>query len=183
MDRIAEFATPDHVAAIATLAEDYDCDVARAAAAAAVWTVLTGADPMSALVGLPAAACASWLSLARRPRGAPRIAVRGLVRFVPYFLWQSVRGAAIVALMAVRGPGSLDPVMCRIPARLESRSARVMALCVCSLLPGSLGAELDGDDYVVHTLTGPESAVAADMRAVEQHVAAVFRAAPGEAGA
>jgi hypothetical protein len=50
----------------------------------------------------------------------------------------------------------------------------VFALCVCSLLPGSLGAELDGDHYMVHALTGPEAAVNAAMHDVERHVAAVF---------
>ena len=146
----------------------------RAAAVSAAWMMLTGGDPKSALVGLPAAACASWISLALRPRGASRISWRGLVLFLPYFIWQSVRGASAVALLAVRGPASIDPVLCRVPARLPSRDARVLALCVCSLLPGSLGAELDGDHYTVHALTGPEEAVNAAMHDVERHVAAVF---------
>ena len=157
--------------------------LARAVIIAAAWMVLTGGELVSLSVGLPAAACASWVSLTLRPRRAPRVAFRGLVRFVPYFLWQSARGAATVALLAARGPGSLDPVLCRIPALLDGQPARVMALCVCSLLPGSLGAELDGDEYVVHALSGPESAVIADMRDVERHVAAVFRARMREAGA
>jgi multicomponent Na+:H+ antiporter subunit E len=146
----------------------------RAGAVAAAWMMLTGGDPMSALVGLPAAACASWASLALRPRDASRLSWRGLARFLPYFIWQSVRGASAVALLAVRGPASLDPVLCRVPARLPSRDARVLALCVCSLLPGSLGAELDGDHYTVHALTGPEAAVNEAMHDVERHVAAVF---------
>jgi multicomponent Na+:H+ antiporter subunit E len=157
--------------------------VTRAAVIAAAWMVLTGGDLVSLSVGLPAAACASWVSLILKPRRAPRVAFRGLVRFVPYFLWQSARGATAVAFLAARGPGSLDPVLCRIPARLEEQPARVMALCVCSLLPGSLGVELDGDEYVVHALSGPESAVVADMRNVERHVAAVFGARTREARA
>ena len=157
--------------------------LARAAVVAAAWALLTGGDPVSAVVGLPAAAVASWMSVGLRPRSAPQIAIRGFLRFVPYFLWQSVRGASAVALMAARGPGSLDPVLCRCPARLREQPARVMVLCVCSLLPGSLGAELDGDDYVVHALSGPESAVVADMRALERRVAAVFGIRAGEAGA
>lgn len=155
----------------------------RAAAVAAAWMLLTGGDPTSAVVGLPAAACASWVSLTLRPRDALRISWRGLALFVPYFIWESLRGASAVALLAVRGPASLDPVLCRIPAALPSRDARVLALCVCSLLPGSLGAELDGDHYMVHALTGPEDAVRAAMRDVERHVAAVFGCALAEAKA
>ena len=79
-----------------------------------------------------------------------------------------------VALLAVRGPASIDPVLCRVPAGLPSRDARVFALCVCSLLPGSLGADLDGDHYVVHALTGTDKAVGAAMHDIERHVAAVF---------
>jgi multicomponent Na+:H+ antiporter subunit E len=157
--------------------------VTRAAVIAAAWMVLTGGELVSLVVGLPAAACASWVSLTLRPRHELQVASLGLVRFVPYFLWQSARGAAAVALMAARGPGSLDPVLCRFPALLDGQPARVMALCVCSLLPGSLGAELDGDEYVVHALAGPESAVIADMRDVERHVAAVFGARLTEASA
>lgn len=155
----------------------------RAAAVAAAWMLLTGGDPASAVVGLPAAACASWVSLTLRPRDALGISWRGLALFVPYFIWESLRGASAVALLAVRGPASLDPVLCRIPAALPSRDARVLALCVCSLLPGSLGAELDGDHYMVHALTGPEDAVRAAMRDVERHVAAVFGCALAEAKA
>jgi multicomponent Na+:H+ antiporter subunit E len=148
--------------------------LSRAAAVAAAWMLLTGGDPTSALVGLPAAAGASWVSLTLRPPDALRISWRGLALFLPYFIWESLRGASAVALLAVRGPASLDPVLCRIPAALPSRNARVLALCVCSLLPGSLGAELEGNDYMVHALTGPEDAVRAAMRDVERHVAAVF---------
>ena len=146
----------------------------RTAAAAGVWLLLTDGDPKSALVGFPAAACAAWVSLTLRPRNASRISWRGLALFLPYFIWESLRGASAVALLAVRGPASLNPVLCRIPAALPSRDARVLALCVCSLLPGSLGADLDGDHYVVHSLTGPEDAVRAAMRDIERHVAAVF---------
>ncbi len=155
----------------------------RGLCAAGVWAVATGGDPASWIVGAPAAALAAWLSLVLRPQPAVRLSATGLIRFVPYFLWQSLRGGMAVAMLALRGRRHLEPLVCRIPSGLDTLPAREMALSTCSLLPGSLGADLDGQDYLVHALRGPEDAVIADMRDIERRVARVFVRVPDREGA
>ncbi len=143
------------------------------------WGLFTGWEAASWVVGVPAVCVAAWLSVALRPPGWVRLSVWGLIRLFPYFVWQSIRAGGDVAVRALRGPAAIDPIVRRVPARLPDTIARVMVANVTTLLPGTLAVDVEGDDYVIHALNGPDEAVVRDVRDVEARVAPVFGQALG----
>jgi multicomponent Na+:H+ antiporter subunit E len=103
-----------------------------------------------------------------------RLSPMGLLAFVPYFLWQSLRGGTDVALRAM-GPGlRLAPDLLDHPMALPPGPARTLFTGTLSLLPGTFSADLEGDTLRVHVLdrTGDVGTRIAEL---ERRVAAVYR--------
>jgi len=127
--------------------------------------------------GWPVALAAAALAVLVRHRlGAPewqRWRGRGLLRFVPYFLWQSLRGGADVALRAVRRPLPIAPGVVEHRLVLPPGPARTLFVVALSLLPGTFSADLDGDRLSVHVLD-TTGRIADDVRRLEVYVGAVF---------
>jgi multicomponent Na+:H+ antiporter subunit E len=131
----------------------------------AVWPV--------ALVALPLALLVS-ARLASPP--LPRLRLLAALRFVPFFVGQSIRGGLDVALRALRPTPRLDPALLRYRTRLRDGTARVAFADALSLLPGTLCADVAGDELVIHTLdrrTGERP-----LQMLEEHIAAVFGEEP-----
>ena len=141
---------------------------------ALIWGVLTEWSAASWVVGTPVVCAAAWLSVVLRPGGDASVSPAGLLRLIPFFVWQSIRGGVDVALRALRGPAAIDPLVCHVAATLPSTGARVLAAIVISLLPGTLAVDVQGDHYEIHALNGPAETVARDVRLVESRVALVF---------
>ncbi|GAB6061066.1 Na+/H+ antiporter subunit E [Desulfonatronum parangueonense] len=119
---------------------------------ALLWWVLTqGGSPLSGL-GIIAVAAASILSLWMIPPGAWKLRIRGLLRFMPYFLHQSLLGGLDVARRALRPRMDLSPVVITHDMKFKSEPARVFFIWVVSLLPGTAGVDLQGDTVSVHVL-------------------------------
>jgi multicomponent Na+:H+ antiporter subunit E len=98
----------------------------------------------------------------------------GVLRFVPFFLWESLRGGIDVALRTLAPRMPVHPGFVTYPiGLLRRRDARVFfANCLC-LLPGTLAADLSGDRLEVHLLdmgTDP----ATELRRLERAVARVY---------
>ncbi len=76
--------------------------LARATLFTAIWLALAGADGSSWIIGIPAIALATLaaLRLAGPRVHGPRLL--GMLRFVPYFLIESVRGGVDVASRVMR---------------------------------------------------------------------------------
>jgi multicomponent Na+:H+ antiporter subunit E len=155
----------------------------RVALFAVIWWILTGGPVASWLIGAPVALVAAWLSL--RLWANPPLSLAGLARFVPFFAWQSVAGATDVAMRAFQPRMPLRPGLVRHRLRLPPGACRVTLANVVSMLPGTLSADLVGDDLVIHALdTGKDlHAMVVDL---EPRIAAVFglamdTAGPGEA--
>lgn len=116
----------------------------------ALWWILSGGAPGSWLLGAPIVLLATWLSLALwvvRP-----ISWVGLARFIPYFAAQSLAGATDVALRALHPGMPLYPGLVRHKLRLPPGAARVALADVISMLPGTLSADLENDEVVIHAL-------------------------------
>ncbi len=147
----------------------------RLALLAVLWWVLTGGSAESWLFGVPVIVGSTLASLALLPAGhrvwTPSLA--GAARFVPFFAWQSLAGGADVALRALRPSLPLDPDFVDYEFRLPEGPSRVFMANVISLLPGTLGAELEGRRLLVHTLSrGP--GVLEGLEETEDRIADLF---------
>lgn len=146
---------------------------------AALWWTLTGGVADSWLIGAPVVLACSWLSLVLW-KDTP-FSPSGLARFLPWFAYQSLVGATDVALRAFNPALPLHPGLVRHQLRLPSGASRVTLANVVSMLPGTLSADLVGEELVIHTLE-----VGKDMhqmvRDLEPRIAGLFglRLDPGK---
>lgn len=142
-------------------------------ALAALWAVLNPGDRKSWLVGVPAVGLGALLALRLRSPVAGQVSLQGAVRFLIYFIWQSLRGGWDVAWRALHPRLPLSPGISRYQVRLPAGPERILFLNATSLLPGTVSAGLEGDTLILHTLDdGP--AVAMEMAALETRVGDVF---------
>lgn len=76
----------------------------------------------------------------------------GFVRFAGFFLLHSLRGGIDVALRAVRPGPPLRPGFITLRLRLDDPQSRLVVTRTISLLPGTLGVDLDNDRLTIHVL-------------------------------
>ncbi len=140
---------------------------------ATVWVVVSGSLTDGWIVGAPTVALATAASLAlrRRQRHAPR--PLALLAFTGFFLWQSVRGGFDVARRALDPRLPIAPGFVEYRMRLDPGPARVLAVDVASLLPGTLSVELVGDRLQVHVIDRRIPAEPALLQ-IERRVAALL---------
>ncbi len=139
----------------------------------AVWFALTGTDTASWLVGGPAVLLASLLSRRLAPSSQYRISLTGMLRFIIFFQYQSLRGGLDVMGRALSWQQRLDPGLLTYTTFLPEGSARIFLVNTISLLPGTLSTDLMGEQIIVHTLdqTMP---TAANIHRLEQHIAGLM---------
>ncbi|MBT2968739.1 MAG: Na+/H+ antiporter subunit E [Candidatus Thiodiazotropha sp. (ex Ctena orbiculata)] len=140
---------------------------------ALIWFLLAGYDWHSWLVGLPVSVLAAWSMLQLRGSAGERYHLVGLLRFLPYFVWESVLGGIDVASRVMHprmriAPGFLDYRM-----QLTRPSARRLFLNSLSLLPGTLAADLDGDCLRIHALDRGDD-LDRELERLERMVSAVY---------
>ncbi|KAA6187050.1 cation transporter [Thiohalocapsa marina] len=153
----------------------------RGALFAGVWVLLVGPDPVAWIVGGPAvigATVASLWLIKGRPSARPgspgsSLSLTGLLRFTPYFLWESVRGGLDVAGRVMVPRLRIRPGVHVYRMRLRGRPARVMFIDSVSLIPGTLSADLRGDQVSVHALD-TRAPLDAELRRLEERVAGLF---------
>jgi multicomponent Na+:H+ antiporter subunit E len=142
--------------------------VERAAIYLALWFVLLpSTKPGDVVLGLAAAAAATWISLRLLPPEGGRVRLGALMLQGPHFLWESVRGGIDVARRALAPRMTLEPGFVTSPTRLPRGMARNTFSTVASLMPGTLPAGEDGESLVVHALDVSQP-VAEQLGAEEQ---------------
>ncbi|EXJ13731.1 Na+/H+ antiporter subunit E [Imhoffiella purpurea] len=137
------------------------------------WILLAGPAPESWILGIPSVLLATWASLRLAPPRRRGLSPRGLMAFLPYFLWQSVRGGIDVAGRILHPRMPIAPGFQIYRTRLSKPAARVLFLDSISLLPGSLSADLDGDRLRIHAIDA-DSSLAPELAALERRIAALF---------
>ena len=156
-------------------------DILSLLAFASLWWLLSGGDPGSWLIGIPAVLAAGWA--ARRLGIGERwtISASGVLRFLPLFIWESLRGGIDVARRTMAPRLRIQPGFATFRTGLQQPSARVFfANCVC-LLPGTLAADLQSDRLRVHMLDAaldPQP----ELQRLERAVALIYRQSDGEPG-
>ncbi|MGE5154330.1 MAG: Na+/H+ antiporter subunit E [Bdellovibrio bacteriovorus] len=139
----------------------------------ALWVVLTGADSGSWIIGIPAVAAALWAKSHLSHASIPRLSLLGLIRFLPFFFLESLKGGVDVARRVLGPRVRVNPGFVDYPLRLHGTSARVLFMDVVNLLPGTLTADIQGNRARIHTLdrTGDPYG---SLMALEERVAALF---------
>jgi multicomponent Na+:H+ antiporter subunit E len=140
---------------------------------ALLWWVLVGGDMASWVVGIPVVAAAVWSAWRLRGGDAGRISLRGLLRFVPIFLWESIRGGVDVTSRVLRPHMAIQPGFVNYTMGLRTPAARLLFVNCISLLPGTLAADIVDGELRVHTLD-LEGDTGRELSRLERHVAAVY---------
>lgn len=149
----------------------------RAPILAFLWWVLAEGRLEAWGLGAIAVAAATWASLHLLPPSRRRLAIGGFLGFAGFFLWNSLRGGAQVAWMALRLRPGLRPALLELELALPAGTPRVLMLNTLGLMPGTLGVSLDGERLKLHVLD-ERLPVAAEARALEAHIARLFGVAP-----
>jgi len=154
---------------------------ARAAIPALFWWALTGGEPASWWIGLPAVLLAASVSAALATPLPSLPFLCGIFRFLPCFLLLSLRGGIDVSRRALSPALPLAPSCVAYPLRLPGDAAAVFFADCISLLPGTLSVELAPDRLLVHILDHRKP-VLRDLAELEKRVARLFGLAltPGE---
>jgi len=140
---------------------------------AVVWWILAEGRLDGWLLGGIAVAGASWASIKLMPPGNQPIRLAGLIGFLRFFLWNSLLGGMQVAAMALRGRTALRPGIVELTVTLTPVGARILLVNTLSLMPGTLGVDLDGTSLRFHVLDERQPIVA-DARALEAAIAGMF---------
>jgi multicomponent Na+:H+ antiporter subunit E len=156
-------------------------DILSLLAFASLWWLLSGGAAGSWLIGIPAVLAAG---LAARRLGIGErwtISASGVLRFLPLFAWESLRGGIDVARRTLAPRLRIQPGFTLYRTGLQQPSARVFfANCVC-LLPGTLAADLQSDRLRVHMLDvalNPQ----VELQRLERAVALIYRQSDYEPG-
>jgi multicomponent Na+:H+ antiporter subunit E len=138
-----------------------------------LWLLLVRGEVSSLVVGIPFVVLATlaWLRLSA-PTGH-RFSPLALLRFLPWFAWNSLRGGLDVAHRALSPALPLKPGFVHYPLTIPPGMARVFLVNCVSLLPGTLSTELRGDELILHALD-TDLDVLGDTRAVERQVQQLF---------
>ena len=142
---------------------------------ALMWWILTEGAMSSWLVGVPVVALAVLASGALLPVTA--WSLPGIARFVPFFLWHSLRAGADVARRALHPRLPISPGLFDHRWRLPPGLPRVFMANTVSLLPGTLSAELNDQYLRVHVLDRTGT-FASELTVIEARVAALFGLSP-----
>jgi len=139
-----------------------------------LWYVLAGVNKASWLIGVPAVFFATVLSQILASSSSLNICFAGLLRFIPFFLYQSFHGGFDVMRRALSFQQLLDPSLIAYTTLLPEGSARIFFVNTISLLPGTLSAELQGNQVMIHTLD-QGLPIWANIQRLEYHVALMMK--------
>lgn len=146
--------------------------LARSGLFAVLWWALTegaGGWGFGAAVVVLVSAVSLWLANPGRRFGS----LRGTLRFVPFFLGQSLRGGVDVAYRAFHPRLPIAPAWRVYSLRLPEGPARVFMMTALTLTPGTLSVEAEGDNLRIHVLDG-RLPIAQTFHRLETRVAHAF---------
>ena len=137
-----------------------------------MWWILTDGAIDSWPVGVPVVLISTLVSVMLMPPLS--WSLRGMVVFIPYFFWHSIRGGVDVARRALHPQLPISPGLFDYRFRLPPGLPRVFMANTVSLLPGTLSVELDEKILRVHVLDETHS-IKEELNRLENHLADLFR--------
>jgi multicomponent Na+:H+ antiporter subunit E len=145
----------------------------RALLFAALWWVLVEGALGGWILTLLSLAAAVAASLLLIPPTTRHRGIGGMLRFIPFFLVQSIRGGADVARRALHPRLPIAPGYHNYAVRLPDGSVRTFFTAVVGLLPGTLSVECRDGTLRVHVLD-ERMPTAQTLRVLEDRVADLF---------
>jgi multicomponent Na+:H+ antiporter subunit E len=146
------------------------------------WLILEGLKPAGLLVGVPAAALATWLAIRLvPPRGTSIFSFGGLLAFCGHFLWGSLSAGIDVAVRALHPQLPLRTGLVSCPCGIPRGARRDLFLAASSLMPGSLPVEEEGDGLVILHALDVEQPHTAQVAANELRFAGAIGGRPPDA--
>lgn len=143
---------------------------------ALIWVGLTQGTLHSWILGIVTVPLATWMFLVMLQGPAPRlptISIKGLFRFLPFFLMQSLRGGWESALFAIHPRKKVQLGFLTYTSILPFGRPQLYFLHVISLLPGTVSAAIHGKDILIHALDIKADHFS-ELRICEEKVAALF---------
>lgn len=138
---------------------------------ALMWWILTDGAMNSWPIGLPVVLLATLVSVMLMPPLS--WSLRGILRFIPYFLWYSIRGGVDVARRAMHPRLPISPGLFDYRFRLPPGLSRVFMANTVSLLPGTLSVELEEEILRIHVLD-ETVAIDEELNVLENRLADIF---------
>ena len=149
--------------------------ISRAILLALLWWILAEGRNDGWQLGAVAVLAGTWASIRLAPPGGHHIRIAGLLGFLGFFLWNSIRGGLQVAGMALRGRTALQPALLELRVTLPQGGPRMLLVNTLSLMPGTLGVDISDTTLRLHVLDD-RLPVLADARALEAVIARLFGA-------
>ncbi len=147
---------------------------------ALLWILLTQGDMSSWVIGIVVVASAGWCAIRlfpagdqQRERSHQSMRPTALFRFVPFFLWQSLKGGWETALLAIHPKKQVHPGFIRYSTRIPAGRPRVVFINTVSLLPGTVSVAWRQDHIIVHALDSTAD-IAQALQQCEARVAALY---------
>lgn len=140
---------------------------------ATVWIILTGGNPYSWVLGIPAIVLATILNLLFTKSSPITISLSGTVRFIIFFLCQSFFSGFDVMLRALSPGLKINPGLILYATFLPAGPARIVFINTISLLPGTLSAELKNNIITVHTID-KDMPVWSNIQNLEARISVLF---------
>ena len=124
---------------------------------ALLWILLTQAHASAWMIGAIVVPIATWcaVSLFKADHASDArsgLKLMALIRFIPFFLEQSLKGGWESALFAIHPKKSVRPGFLSFNTRLPEGRVRLYFVNIVSLLPGTVSAQLQGDELTIHAL-------------------------------
>jgi multicomponent Na+:H+ antiporter subunit E len=125
----------------------------------AVWLVLSGHyDLFHLSLGLLSVGMVLWINrriLPGRTPGSParRLRAGRLTLYLAWLLWQMVLAGLHVARVVLTPRMPIHPRLIRFTSRQPNEVAQVILGNSITLTPGTLTLEIEGDTFLVHSLT------------------------------
>lgn len=124
---------------------------------AAFWLGLSGLfKPLLLVFGVLSVGLCVWLAVRMRTvddEGLPIQILPGLVTYVPWLLWEIVKSNWTVAQIIIDPKLPISPTMTRVRAAQKHDVAVATFANSITLTPGTVSAEVEHHDIVVHALT------------------------------
>lgn len=120
-----------------------------------LWVLLTQGDYRSIVIGavaIPGSALCAVLLSPRAELRADRLTVLRVVKFLPFFLTESVKGGWESALFAILPSRTVKPHTFFYKTRLPEGRATTFFINIISLLPGTLTADTNDNVLTIHVL-------------------------------
>ncbi|MET0066919.1 MAG: Na+/H+ antiporter subunit E [Candidatus Thiodiazotropha sp.] len=165
--------TPDARAESAAVLPRWVVGLTSLVLASLIWWMLTGGNAASWVVGVPVVTAVVWSAWRLRGGDVTRISLPGLLRFIPFFIWESIRGGVDVASRVLRPRMTIQPGFVSYSSGLRTPAARLLFLNCISLLPGTLAADIADSEVRIHTLD-LQGETGKELSRLEHRVAAVF---------